>query len=220
LAIDLGTKHAAFSGLGWPAERFTPAGPPACEGEIAPPGPHLEIIPCWFRLQTSLNPGAIWGKFDGAGTILAGFSIAAMVFVVYWFSRCPRSQWARQLALGLIFAGAAGNFYDRVWTRPDFLEFELAADSGPAVHRKVGRLKEEDRSVRIADSDVPVAEIDRLTVSYPDGHAVLVRTDGRRLEASFPPTPGCCSIPTTTGRPRPTCCRSPCGRRPSGAARR
>lgn len=183
LAADLGTKHAAFAILGWPAERS--ANPPAsaCEGEYAPPGPHYELIPCWFRLQTSLNPGAIWGKFDGAGTVLAAFSVAAMAFVVYWFCHLPQSQWGRQFALGLIFAGAAGNFYDRVWIRPDFIEYEMAAPGGGIViHRKVGRLVEEGRAVRVGDVEVPIAEIDRLNVRYDDGRAVVTRTDGRTVE--------------------------------------
>jgi lipoprotein signal peptidase len=182
-ALDLWTKHAAFTGLGWPSER--PAVPPvsACEGEYPPPGPHYELIPCWFRLQTSLNPGAIWGKLDGAGTILAVFSVAAMAFVVYWFAVLPPSQKFRQFALGLIFAGAAGNFYDRVWTRPDFVEFEITGPAGTsALHRKVGRLLEEGQSVNVGGTIVPIAELDKLTGRLDNGQAVMTTIDGRRIE--------------------------------------
>src|SRR4051794_18295451 len=92
LTADLATKEAAFRRLGWPSERAAVSEGPRCEAEAHPPSnPHYEIIPCWFRFHTSLNPGGIWGKFDGGGTWLAVFSVLAMGLVGWWFAVTPQS---------------------------------------------------------------------------------------------------------------------------------
>jgi lipoprotein signal peptidase len=78
------------------------------------------LIPNFLYLtHNPLNQGAVfgWGKDHGtlANYCFAGFSLLAMLFIVFW-SRRPEVKADRFLltALALILGGAAGNFYDRL----------------------------------------------------------------------------------------------------------
>ena len=176
LVFDLWSKSAAFEHLGWPNERLEPR-PSACPDHPTTRG--YEIIPCVFEFHTSVNSGGIWGNFDGSGTALAAFSIVAMAVVVYWLLITPHEQWIRRCALGLLFAGAAGNFYDRVFVRPDVLDLQGG--------RYVGRLREEaaDTLEFAGGVRVPVANLHALNRIDRDGWEII-RTDGTRSTARSP----------------------------------
>jgi lipoprotein signal peptidase len=176
LAFDLWSKAAAFERLGWPNERLEPL-PSACPDHPTTRG--YEIIPCVFEFHTSVNSGGIWGNFDGSGTALAAFSIVAMAVVIYWLLITPHEQWIRRCALGLLFAGAAGNFYDRVFVRPDVLDLQGG--------RYVGRLREEapDTLEFAGGVRVPVANLHALNRVDRDSWEII-RTDGTRTTARSP----------------------------------
>jgi signal peptidase II len=99
-AFDLSTKSMIFAGVG------------------VPPAPVVSIIPGILELQTSLNPGALWGfgrTLPYSSQIFAGLSILAGVAICYWlFVRGAAASLALTIALGLIMAGALGNCYDRL----------------------------------------------------------------------------------------------------------
>lgn len=101
---DLTTKHYVFAWRGMPR-----------------PNNEWWIIPGFMGIETSLNPGALFGMGAGGGRIFAAFSIVAALGILYLV--CVR-RWARDwlliVALGMILGGILGNLYDRLglWHPP------------------------------------------------------------------------------------------------------
>jgi signal peptidase II len=80
----------------------------------------LPQFPNWwvegvFGIQTSTNPGALFGMGSGYSWLFALFSIGALIGIVAWLFKfgalCDR--WLT-FSLGLISGGILGNLYDRV----------------------------------------------------------------------------------------------------------
>ena len=102
--LDLWTKSYAF------AHFYSP--------ELANQG--LPQIPHWwidqvFGLQTSHNPGALFGLGAGYSWVFATISVGALVGIFCWVFvwRAGRDGWLT-VALGLVSGGIIGNLYDRV----------------------------------------------------------------------------------------------------------
>ena len=68
-----------------------------------------------FGIQTSTNPGALFGIGKGHSLLFAAFSVIALIGILVWLFPL-RAAWDRWLtfALGLISGGILGNFYDRI----------------------------------------------------------------------------------------------------------
>lgn len=68
-----------------------------------------------FGIQTSHNPGALFGLGAGYSWVFAVISIAAMVGMIVWLFvfRAARDRWLTT-ALGLVLGGIFGNLYDRL----------------------------------------------------------------------------------------------------------
>lgn len=83
-----------------------------------PPSVPTSIVRGILEIQTSLNPGALWGFGRGlphSSLIFAGLSIVAAIAICYWlFVRGAAASLALTVALALIMAGALGNCYDRL----------------------------------------------------------------------------------------------------------
>ncbi len=101
LAIDLVTKHLAFSRL--------------------PSKDPLVLIPHVLSLDRSLNFGALFGIGKGMSPLFILASVLAVAFVAYMFASSHRRQWVVHLALGLVLAGALGNLYDRLFVKIDVI---------------------------------------------------------------------------------------------------
>ena len=103
LGIDLWTKTYAFSNY------FDP--------EIYKKQP--QAVQWWidgvFGLQTSTNPGALFGIGEGLSWLFAIMSFFALGGIVLWLFvwKAARDRWIT-FALGLISGGILGNLYDRV----------------------------------------------------------------------------------------------------------
>jgi signal peptidase II len=101
MAFDLTTKSYAFATIGEPHER-------------AP----VSVVKDLLELQTSYNPGALWGFMKGvphSSLLFAILSIAAAAGICYWlFVLKAASDRRLTIALALIMAGALGNCYDRL----------------------------------------------------------------------------------------------------------
>lgn len=99
-ATDLGTKYWAFQKF------FVPAG----VGQVE----HW-LIPGVLGVQTSTNPGALFGMGRGYSLWFAGASVVFFVIIVFWLFGLggARDRWLA-LALGMISGGIFGNFYDRI----------------------------------------------------------------------------------------------------------
>jgi signal peptidase II len=114
MGFDLSTKSYVFSWLG-PPYRHAP----------------VSLVKNVLELQTSHNPGALWGFMRGvpnSSLIFAVLSIIAAIGICYWLFFLGASRDLRlTIALGLIMAGALGNCYDRLvfgYVR-DFVHFKI-----------------------------------------------------------------------------------------------
>ncbi len=100
LAADLATKHLAFK------HYFDPASP----GQQ--PRWWIDGI---FGLQTSTNPGALFGMGSGLSWVFAILSVVAICVIVGWLFifKGAVDRWLT-FTLALITGGILGNLYDRV----------------------------------------------------------------------------------------------------------
>ncbi|MEM7457742.1 MAG: signal peptidase II [Planctomycetota bacterium] len=103
LAFDLWTKTYAFSNFFDP-ETY---------------GKQPQAVHWWvdgvFGLQTSTNPGALFGMGKGLSWLFALLSFVALSGIILWLFvwKAARDRWIT-FALGLISGGILGNLYDRV----------------------------------------------------------------------------------------------------------
>jgi signal peptidase II len=81
---------------------------------------HLPQFAHWwiegiFGIQTSTNPGALFGIGKGQGWFFVSFSVVALISILVWLF-VAKAAWDRWLtfSLGLISGGIFGNFYDRI----------------------------------------------------------------------------------------------------------
>ena len=120
LAADLISKQWAVSTIGNPdqIDFFDPA-------TMLKP---IVIIENYLRFNTVHNTGAVAGMAAGKTTLLVVASVAAVVFLLWLFATSRPSQWLTHIALGMLFAGALGNMYDRIFNQGkviDFIEVNL-----------------------------------------------------------------------------------------------
>jgi signal peptidase II len=73
----------------------------------------------WYEeilgIQTSTNPGALFGFGKGFSGVFVIFSVVALIAILIWLF-VAKAAWDRWLtfSLGLISGGIIGNFYDRI----------------------------------------------------------------------------------------------------------
>jgi signal peptidase II len=85
----------------------------------------VSVIGEWFQLRLVYNPGAAFGLHLGPYSRWIFFAVA--VFAVILLNRMskttPVGDWFRQLSLGLICGGAAGNLIDRIRSARGVVDF-------------------------------------------------------------------------------------------------
>ena len=132
--------------------------------------PGVSVIGDWFQLRLVYNPGAAFGLHVGPYSRWIFFVVALVAVVVLArMSRAsPATDRFRQLALGLVAGGAAGNLIDRIRSARgvvDFLDVGIGALRWPTFN--------------VADIAVSCGAI-ALAIS-------LWREDARRAEAESVP---------------------------------
>jgi signal peptidase II len=80
---------------------------------------HVQIIPGFFRLTHTENTGAAFSLFADSpahwkNALLIGFSVVAMVVVIFLLWKQRQALTVTGVALSLILGGAAGNLWDRI----------------------------------------------------------------------------------------------------------
>jgi signal peptidase II len=80
---------------------------------------HIQIIPGFFRLTHTENPGAAFSLFADSPShwrtiMLITFSIVAMVVVSFLLWKQRSAVTLTGIALSLILGGAVGNLWDRI----------------------------------------------------------------------------------------------------------
>ena len=68
-----------------------------------------------FGIQTSTNPGALFGMGGGYSWLFAAFSVVALIGILVWVFGfgAIRDRWLT-FSLGMICGGILGNLYDRI----------------------------------------------------------------------------------------------------------
>lgn len=117
VALDLWSKAAVFSFL---AERYPEVPEPVRQHQVF--GGALS-----FSLVSWGNPGTIWGLFQNGTIPLMVVRCCAVVGLLWFAWRTPRTARLQQFVMSLIFAGAIGNLFDNFVrgdrTVRDFLRF-------------------------------------------------------------------------------------------------
>lgn len=102
-ALDLLTKQAVFAWRGLPGT-----------------SPKWWLIEGRLGVQTSLNPGALFGMGAGWWWLFAAFSVVALLGIVTWLFvfKAAHDRWLT-VALACVSGGILGNLYDRlgIWNR-------------------------------------------------------------------------------------------------------
>lgn len=79
-------------------------------------GDEIDIIPGFFKLSYTENPGIAFGMFNNGDVrwFLVAISVAAVAVVVFYLMRAPSSNGLLLWSLALLAAGICGNLIDRV----------------------------------------------------------------------------------------------------------
>ncbi len=101
--------------------------------------PGVSVVGDWFQLRLVYNQGAAFGLHVGPYSRWIFFTVALVaVFVLARMSRgAPVGDHFRQLALGLVAGGAAGNLLDRIRSSRgvvDFLDVGIGALRWPTFN--------------------------------------------------------------------------------------
>ena len=84
----------------------------------------VTVIPYVFALVYNENPGGLFGMMPGAGAILAVLSVVAFGFIVWLLYSKSSEKWP-PVGLGMLGAGAIGNFIDRAFNGGHVRDFIL-----------------------------------------------------------------------------------------------
>jgi len=111
----------AALGLDWLSKAWIMAAIPLHDSRV--------VIPGFFNLTMTYNPGAIFGTLGGASPLVRSvtFTLAGIAALGYfgWEFLRPATPRIQRIALGLILGGALGNGLDRIrhGAVVDFLDF-------------------------------------------------------------------------------------------------
>jgi len=109
LFADVSSKSWAIKTIGDPGPII------AKDPNAKPLEPIVLIAPNYLVLSTWYNPGAIWGIGANRTVFLVATSVIALGFLFYLFVSTRANQHLGHIALGMLFAGALGNLYDRIF---------------------------------------------------------------------------------------------------------
>ena len=76
----------------------------------------IPVINGVFELYHVRNEGMSWGMFEGGRWVFVLLTLAVMIALVIYFVRLPQTNQTRllRIVLSVLFAGALGNWIDRV----------------------------------------------------------------------------------------------------------
>ena len=90
-------------------------------------GERFEVIKVFFWLTYLKNTGAAWSILEGQLWFFILISLVAMAGMIWYFLKTEQRQIILRVSLMFLFAGALGNFMDRLllgYVR-DFLSFKI-----------------------------------------------------------------------------------------------
>ena len=77
-------------------------------------GETFEVIPNFLNITSHRNDGAAWGILSGKMSFFFIITIIILVVLIVFYIKEAKNNLLMQIAISLLFAGALGNFIDRV----------------------------------------------------------------------------------------------------------
>ena len=78
-------------------------------------GDSYEVIPNFLNITSHRNNGAAWGILSGKMFFFYIITVIILIVLVLFFIKEAQYNLFMQLAISLLFAGALGNFIDRLF---------------------------------------------------------------------------------------------------------
>lgn len=77
-------------------------------------GDSFNVIPSFLNITSHRNNGAAWGILSGKMSFFYIITIIILVVLIIFYIKEAKQHLLMQVAISLLFAGALGNFIDRV----------------------------------------------------------------------------------------------------------
>jgi signal peptidase II len=77
-------------------------------------GDSFEVIPNFLNITSHRNNGAAWGILSGKMSFFYIITIIILIVLIVFYIKEAKHNLLMQVAISLLFAGALGNFIDRV----------------------------------------------------------------------------------------------------------
>src|SRR5699024_12062276 len=74
----------------------------------------VELIPYVFNINSHRNSGAAWGILSGKMAFFYIITVVILIVLIVFYIKEAKHNLLMQVAISLLFAGALGNFIDRV----------------------------------------------------------------------------------------------------------
>ena len=78
-------------------------------------GDSFEVIPGFLNITSHRNNGAAWGILSGKMSFFFIITIIILIVLIVFYIKEAKYNLFMQIALSLLFAGALGNFIDRLF---------------------------------------------------------------------------------------------------------
>ncbi|MGC9615801.1 signal peptidase II [Staphylococcus pasteuri] len=90
-------------------------------------GNSYEVIPNFLNITSHRNNGAAWGILSGKMFFFYIITVIILIILVLFFIKEAKYNLFMQLAVSLLFAGALGNFIDRLFNGEvvDFIDTNI-----------------------------------------------------------------------------------------------
>ena len=77
-------------------------------------GDSFEVIPNFLSITSHRNNGAAWGILSGKMVFFYIITVIILIILIVFFIKEAKHNLLMQIAISMLFAGALGNFIDRV----------------------------------------------------------------------------------------------------------
>lgn len=77
-------------------------------------GDSFELIPNFLNITSHRNSGAAWGILSGKIAFFYIITVVILIVLIVFYIKEAKHNLLMQVAISLLFAGALGNFIDRV----------------------------------------------------------------------------------------------------------
>lgn len=77
-------------------------------------GDSYTVIPNFLNITSHRNTGAAWGILSGKMSFFFLVTVVVLALLVFFYIKEAKGNYWMQIAISLLFAGALGNFIDRL----------------------------------------------------------------------------------------------------------